>query len=112
MHKPIRLDLQERILEVLASSRPFVDAIARRDRDLASQLRRALSSIALNAAEGSGTLAGNARLRFQTAYGSLREAHTAFQVTLVWGYVDAQNTEKVLRDLDVLGGRIYGLARR
>jgi four helix bundle protein len=112
MHNPIRLGLQERILEVLTASRPVVDAIGRRDRDLASQLRRALSSIALNAAEGAGTLAGNARLRFQTAYGSAKEAYAAFQVAIVWGYVEDEQTTDVLRALDGVAKRLYGLARR
>src|SRR5512133_2758828 len=95
MHTPVRLQLQQQILTVIGSARPLVDTIARRDRDLASQARRALSSIALNSAEGFGTQAGNARLRFQTAHGSLKEAQIAIELAVAWGYIDQQQTTAV-----------------
>jgi hypothetical protein len=66
---PLRQQLLEQILHIIALSRPRVEAIGRRDRDLASQLRRALSSVALNLSEGFGTQAGNARLRFEIRSG-------------------------------------------
>lgn len=48
-------------------ARPLVDAVGRRDRDLASQIRRALSSVALNVGEGIGhaaeTLGSGSRVR-------------------------------------------------
>ena len=50
-------------LEVVALCRPIVEAVQRKDRDLASQLRRAISSITLNLAEGFGAAKGNSRLR-------------------------------------------------
>jgi hypothetical protein len=59
--------------------------VQRRDRDLASQLRRAISSIALNLAEGLGCTGGSARARFETARGSLNEAKTGIQVAVAWG---------------------------
>ncbi|HEY5956008.1 MAG TPA: four helix bundle protein [Polyangiaceae bacterium] len=112
MHTPLRHQLLQQILNVIAQARPLVDAIARRDRDLASQTRRALSSIALNCAEGFGSEAGNARLRFQTAHGSLSEAEVALQLAVAWGYVNEQQTTSVLSALHTLGGRLYGLSRR
>lgn len=112
MHTPVRLQLQQQILTVIVSARPLVDTIARRDRDLASQARRAFSSIALNSAEGFGTQAGNARLRFQTAYGSLNEAHMAIELAVAWGYLSFQQTAALLQALDSLGGRLFGLSRR
>lgn len=112
MHTPLRHQLLQQILLIVGLARPLVEAIARRDRDLASQARRALSSIALNAAEGFGNQAGNARLRFQTAHGSLQEAQVALQLAVAWGYVDKQQTIRVLAALDAVGGRLYGLSRR
>ncbi|MBN2192224.1 MAG: four helix bundle protein [Polyangiaceae bacterium] len=69
------------------SSSPLVEAIRRKDRDLASQLARALTSVALNVAEGFGSEAGNARLRFHSALGSPYEAQAALRVSAAWGYV-------------------------
>jgi four helix bundle protein len=87
MRNPVHQDVLEHAIEVVALARPLVEAVVRRDRNLASQLRRSLSSIVLNLAEGLGTQAGNARLRFETARGSLREAKAALRVAIAWGYV-------------------------
>jgi len=111
----------EHALGVVALSRPLVEAVQRKDRDLASwffnhssasQLRRAISSIALNLSEGFGAGAGNARLRFETALGSLNEAKTAIRVAIAWGYFSEQSAATVLESLRVLGGRVVGLVRR
>jgi four helix bundle protein len=102
----------EHALEVIALARPLVEAVARRDRELGSQLRRALSSIALNIAEASGNQAGNARLRYESARGSLYEARAALRVAVAWGYVGDDGAREVLESLHALGGRVYGLARR
>ena len=98
-------------LDVVASSRSLVDTVQRRDRDLGSQLRRALSSVPLNLAEGFGSSGGNTRVRFHTAYGSLREARTAISVAISWGYVSEAAAESTLEGLDRLGGRLFGLLR-
>ena len=76
----------EHSLAVVELSRPLVEAVQRRDRELASQLRRSISRISLNLAEAFGTTAGNARLRFQTALGSVNEAESAIRVAIAWGY--------------------------
>ena len=70
MHNPKSSTILEHALEVVEQARPLVEAIQRRDRDLASQLRRAISSVALNLAEGFGCTGGCARARFETARGS------------------------------------------
>lgn len=53
----------------------------------ASQLRRAISSIALNLSEGFGATSDNARLHFASALGSLNEAKTSIRVAASWGYI-------------------------
>jgi four helix bundle protein len=102
----------EHSLVVVVLARPLVDAVQRRDRDLASQLRRAISSIALNLAEGFGVTGGNGRIRFETALGSLNEAKTAIRVAIAWGYFPEQSAAAVLESLGVLGGRVVGLVKR
>jgi four helix bundle protein len=102
----------EHSLAVVDLSRPLVEAVQRKDRDLASQLRRAISSVCLNLAEGFGCAGGNARLRFQTALGSLNEAQTALRVAIAWGYFSRDAANATLESMGALGGRIVGLVRR
>ena len=89
----------------------MVGSIGRRDRDLASQVRRALSSVALNLAEGFGSAAGNTRLRFESARGSLYEAQAGLRVAVAWGYLSADDVALALGAIDHLAGRVFGLIR-
>ena len=102
----------EHSLQVVALSRPLVEAVQRKDRDLASQMRRAISSISLNLSEAFGCTGGNARVRFETALGSLNEAKTAIRVAVAWGYFSNDAAAATLESLRSLGGRIFGLVRR
>lgn len=112
MTTTLRQQLLERIITIIGQARPLIEAIGRKDRELESQLRRALGSIALNVAEGFGAHAGNARLRFRTALGSLYESQAALQVAAAWGYVDPGAASRIVDALEAFGGRLYGLSRR
>jgi four helix bundle protein len=117
MHNPpsaslVHSTLLEHALLVAKVARPLVEVISRKDRDLASQVRRAVSSIALNIAEAHGVASGNARLRFETARGSLYEAQAGIRVAIAWGYFTEACAGPALRALDELGVRLYGLVRR
>ncbi len=112
MHNPQSSSILEHAVSVVELARPLVESVQRKDRDLASQIRRAISSIALNASEGFATVGGNARLRFETALGSLHEARTAIRVAVAWGYVRSDAVSALIESLNSLGGRIFGLTRR
>ena len=112
MHNPLRIQLLDEAGRVVALVRPIIEIVARHNRDLASQLRRALSSIALNVAEGFGTKAGNRRLRFDTARGSLYEAVAGIRIAAAWGHIGVENSSAALAALGRLGARLYGVARR
>ena len=112
MHSPLRQQLLEQVLHIIEHARPLVEAVARRDRDLGSQIRRALSSVALNLSEGFGSAAGNARLRFESARGSLYEAQAGLRLGVAWGYLSAEDCAPVLVAIDRLGARVFGLSRR
>lgn len=75
------------ILQLLSDLKPLIAEIDRCDPDLARQLRRASSSVALNAMEGWGSLGKNKRVRYYTALGSARETRAAIEVAEVLGYV-------------------------
>lgn len=76
-------------LSIIRRLRPLVGTIERHDADLARQLRRAASSVALNLAEGSGSQGRNRNARYFNALGSAREVHACLQVAVGFGYVDA-----------------------
>jgi four helix bundle protein len=112
MRTHLKQDVLSHAVLVVSLARPLIEAIARKDRDLASQLRRAVSSVPLNIAEAFGTEKGNARLRFETARGSLYEAQAGLRTAVAWGYVEEEGARGALESMHALGGRVYGLARR
>ena len=93
------LRIYSTVIEVLRGLRPVVARIESHDRDLARQLRRAASSIALNVSEGSGSRGGTRRERYLNALGSARETGACLDVALALGYV-AEVDERVLDGLD------------
>jgi len=76
------------VLEVLKLLQPMVRRIELRDRDLARQLRRCSSSVALNLAEGMYSRGQGRNARYHSALGSAREALACLEVAAVCGYVD------------------------
>jgi four helix bundle protein len=112
MHNPKSCSILEHALEIIEMARPLIEAIYRKDRDLGSQVRRALSSVALNLAEGFGCTGGSARARFETASGSLNEARTGFRIAVAWRYIPQSGTNELLESMHSLGGRVFGLCRR
>jgi len=108
-HRLIVLDVA---IEAIATARPVVARIRRHDRDLGEQLRRALSSTALNIGEGDHSEGGNRISRFSTAAGSAAEARAGLRVAVAWGYVDPAEVEPVDALLDRVGRMLHGLGAR
>lgn len=79
------------VLQLIREVAPLADAIGRRDKDLASQLRRALSSVALNIAEASDQRGARRDSHYSIALGSARESWSALQVAAAWGYIAEPN---------------------
>ena len=111
MNTTFRFQLVHHVTALISLARPLVEAIHRADRDLASQVRRALSSTGLNIAEAFGNDAGNARLRFRTARGSLYEAQAGIQIAIAWGHIAEEQAQATLELLDSLGARVYELSK-
>jgi len=66
-------------------------------------MRRALSSVALNVAEGMGSAGGNRRARYQTALGSMRETMACVDVGVALGYVDVLDHATLDKSRRVVG---------
>lgn len=81
------LNIYPFILETLTALQPLAIQIAKSDADLARQLRRASSSIALNVAEGQYSRGKNRSCRYQTALGSARETLACVEVAQAMGSI-------------------------
>ena len=77
------LRIYQVVLEVLKQLQPALHRIELRDRDLARQLRRCSSSVALNLAEGMYSRGKNRAARYHNALGSARETLACLEVAIV-----------------------------
>jgi four helix bundle protein len=102
------LDTAIEVIEVVRSMRTTVNVVAQHDADLARQMRRALTSIPLNIAEGERRWNGNGRQRFETAMGSANEAVACLHVADAMGYVEVD--AKLLDALDKIARTLRRLS--
>ena len=98
------------VVELVAALAPQVAQIGRHDADLARQMKRALCSVPLNLAEAHQSLGGNARARYHTALGSMRETKACIDVARALGYV-APLDAKIDDRIDHVSATLYRLAR-
>ena len=75
------------IIEIVREVRPVAERIARHDRDLARQLKKASVAVALNVAEASGTRGGRRRNTYEIALGEARETRACLEAAEAIGYV-------------------------
>jgi len=90
---------------------PLLRGVAKHDRSLADQLRRAAQSVTLTLAEATGHQAGNRRLRQKSALGSAYETRACPRIARSWGYVGADATSEALALVDRLAAMTYRLLR-
>ena len=86
---------------------PLAIKIERNDRDLADQLRRAASSVALNIGEGARSMKGNKPKHYAIASGSAGEVKAALDVAIGWGWI--VEPRDALATLDHLLALLWGL---
>ena len=95
---------------LLSTLRPVIEGLARQDRDLARQLRRAATSVLLNLAKGAAQRGGHRRERYRTALGSAWEVRACIDAGVALGYVEP--SEPGLRDqIDKIVRTLHRLAR-
>ncbi|HUS28827.1 MAG TPA: four helix bundle protein [Kofleriaceae bacterium] len=92
---------------MIRALRPVVPVIEAQDRDLADQIRRAASSVALNLGEGQRSEKGNKRKHYAVAHGSANEVRAALLTAVAWGWLE--DASEVLARLDRLLALLWRL---
>jgi len=89
-----------------------IAVIARRDADLARQIRRAAASMALNLSEGRRRRGADRLHLWRVASGSAAEVTTALRVAEAFGYVRSAAVAPVLERCDRVLAITYTLTER
>ena len=92
--------LETLTLSIIQSLKPIVHRIERSDRNLADQLKRAATSIALNVSESAHAKGANRKAHLHVAAGSANESRAALRVASAWGYIDESDTAQAQDKLD------------
>jgi four helix bundle protein len=87
-------------LTAIERLRSVVSKLHRRDPHLADQLRKALTSAPLLAAEGNRARKNNRTAKLQAAGAEAAEAETALLVAVAWTYVTKEEIEPGVDALD------------
>ena len=96
-------------VELIGELKPIVEVIAKHDSNLASQMRRAATSVVLNLSEGQRRVAGNQRRAFEIAHGEAREVLGCLDCASAWGWL--VDDEAARGKLDRLLALCWGLTR-
>jgi four helix bundle protein len=94
-------------LEFITQLRPLMPSIKRADANLADQIGRAATSIALNLAEGRCRAGGDQKRFYTYAHGSASEVKSAIAVGVAWGWIESP--EPLLATLDRLMAMLWRL---
>jgi len=74
-------------IELITELRPIVECVQKHDSNLADQMKRAATSVALNLSEGSRRVKGNQQRAYEIAHGEAREVLGCLDCAAAWGYV-------------------------
>jgi four helix bundle protein len=94
--------------ELVGALRSILPTIRLHDPDLASQLRRAATSVTLNLAEGAQRIGRDRLHLYRIASGSAAEVHAALDIALAWGYAP----RACLAPAQALAGRVVAMLWR
>ncbi|TNF25874.1 MAG: four helix bundle protein [Deltaproteobacteria bacterium] len=97
-------------LQLAADAARAAELIARKDPDLARQLRRASVSVPLNIAEGSRARGRNRNARYSDALGSALETRACYDVAAVVNYMP-EPSDEVRQRLARIIGTLVNLTR-
>ena len=113
MHNLRKLDVYTKGLEVVGEVYKLSKGFPKEELfGLTSQLRRAVTSIVLNIAEGSGCDSDKEFLRFLSyALRSKHEVRACLDIALKLGYTNKETIKRLESDLEEISSMIIGLGR-
>jgi four helix bundle protein len=104
-----RFETYDLALTLVTSLAPLLERLAHHDRDLASQLRRAASSVTLCISEGARR-AGRDRLHlYRVAAGSAAEVASSLDVASAWSYLGRDDVAEPRELVDRLLAMLWRL---
>jgi four helix bundle protein len=98
-------------LELITSLRPLLPAVARRDRSLLDQLRRAATSVASNVSEGNRRVGKDRVHLFRVAAGSAAEVQSQLEIAIAWGDIEQAAAKAPLELVDRVLAMLWKLTR-
>ncbi len=98
--KTTGFDAYDNAVEIARQLRPILEKVRRFDKDLADQGRSACQSMGLNVQEARRRTKGDKLHLFAVAHGSAGETQAALHQAEAWGYVQIEETTRVLELLD------------
>lgn len=96
-------------LQAITSLRMPLERLQSHDASLASQLRRAASSVSLNLNEGRRRVGKDRLHHWRIAAGSADEVRASLRVALAWGYVEEAMVSEPLALLDRILAMLWRL---
>ena len=81
----------EHALETVTLARPFVARLRRLDRELYTQVQRALTRCVLALGEGAQREGGNRQAAYRRARGEANEALAGVRLATAWGYIEQED---------------------
>ena len=99
-------------IEFLTALRNVLELVRQRDRDLAGQLQRAATSVAMCLGEGRERVGRDRPHLFRIAAGSAAEVDAGVRVALAWGFVTEDDVAQARALLDRVRAMIYRLLHR
>jgi four helix bundle protein len=104
--------LQARLVRMMARVHGIARVVARKDGELAKQMKASSSSVALNFAEGIWARDGNRTVRLETSMNSARETVVALLCASEVGYAPASLVQPELEELDQCIAQLWVLTHR
>ena len=96
---------------IIRSLRPLVVELRTHDTNLADQLKRAATSVALNLAEGIRRTGRDKRHAYRIAAAEAQEVKAALTTVADWGYLDDDALAPSRALADRVGALTFGLAK-